>query len=575
MSDLLQILRLARAETGRLAIGAGFAGLTVLAGVALMASAGWLFTATAAAGAAAGGLLAMRILIRAAAAGRTASRYAERMTTHDATFRVLARLRVEVFRLAAPLAPGGLGRMRAGDLLSRVIQDVDAMDALYLRLITPAAAAIVGAAGTAILLAIVAPGALPGVIAVFGAAVIVLPWLAARASRLSGAEIVQASSDARSEAGDLSAGLAELKAYGAQARVADRLDAASSRWIDAQRTQARAASLNAGLLALGGPGALAAGAGLASLGGAGAPAAALSGFAAFALFEAAAPLVQAGEQFGRTRAAARRLLALSNTEPGVVDLDMGATPPASNAIAFETVSFTYPGRDAPALQDVSFTLEEGARLAVVGASGSGKSSIVRLMMRFYAPQDGRLSLGGTDVSSLSIADVRARFALVDQRAELIAGTVADNLRLAAPDADEAALWAALDQAAAGGFVRALPNGLDTEIGEQGALVSGGQARRIALARAFAANAPVLLLDEPTEGLDAETEADFLDSLDAWLDADPARSALIVTHRAALLERAREAIVLENGRVAETGPPDALAGRGGAFDRLFPQRAKAG
>ncbi len=235
------------------------------------------------------------------------------------------------------------------------------------------------------------------------------------------------------------------------------------------------------------------------------------------------------------------------------------------------MSFTYPGAARPALDEVSLVLPEGGRLALVGASGSGKSSLIKLLMGFYAADSGELRLGGTPLSRLDPAVVRTRFALVDQRADLLSTTVRANLALANPEAGEEDMWAALEQARAADFVRALPDGLLTWIGEEGRLVSGGQARRIALARAFLKGAPILLLDEPTEGLDAVTEAEFLDALDAWLDTDTRRSALIVTHRAALLSRAATIAVLDEGRAVETGSLDTLKGAGGAFDRLFGAR----
>ncbi|TRO96378.1 thiol reductant ABC exporter subunit CydC [Glycocaulis profundi] len=573
MKDLRFFLALARPDRWWLRLGAVLAAITLLAGIGLLSLSGWFITAAAIAGLAGAGRSFNYLFasggVRAFALTRTAGRYAERMATHEATFRILARLRLWVFDAAAPLAPAKLGAMRGGDLLSRVTQDVDALDSLYLRLVTPVFAAVCGALFAIAILAFTAPLAIPGVIGVFLLASLVLPLIAARAGARPGAAIAEASSDARAEAGDLVAGLAELKAYGADARVAARLAAASDRWIAGQRSLSRLALINGGVLAFSGPAAFAAGFSLALAGGASAPVAALAGFIGFALFEAAAPLVQAAELYGRTTASARRLKALAEIVPAVTAPDGPAPLPGRWDVTVRDVRFAYPGKDGPALDGLSLDLPEGGRLALVGASGSGKSTLIRLLMRFYAADEGLIEIGGSDIACHAPADTRARFALVDQRAELLSATVADNLRLARAEATEAELWAALELAGAKAFVQALPEGLDTWIGEQGGLVSGGQARRIALARAFVKDAPILLLDEPTEGLDEATEAAFLDALDVWLDADPRRSVLIVTHRAKLLERARQAVVIEDGRAVETGAPGTLAGQNGVFARLFP------
>lgn len=297
--------------------------------------------------------------------------------------------------------------------------------------------------------------------------------------------------------------------------------------------------------------------------------AALAGFAGFALFEAAAPLVQAAELLGRTTASARRLRALAEIEPPVSCPPEPVPLPPGHGIVMENVEFSWPGRDKPALDRVTLSLPEGRRLALVGASGSGKSSLVKLLMGFHAPQAGTIALGGVDYPRLDPASIRTRLALVDQRAELLSASVRDNLRLADPAAGDDALWEALERARAADFVRALPERLDTWIGEQGGLVSGGQARRIALARAFVKDAPVLLLDEPTEGLDESTEAEFVSALASWLDDGPRRSVLIVTHRARLVSAAREVAVLDAGRIVEQGTPELLAGKSSAFARLFP------
>ncbi|MCP2669657.1 thiol reductant ABC exporter subunit CydC [Maricaulaceae bacterium EIL42A08] len=572
--DLKFFLDLGQPDRWRLRLGAGLAALTLLTGIGLLSLSGWFITAAAAAGlAAAAG--AFNYLfpsggVRGFALGRTASRYAERMVTHDATFRTLARLRLWVFERAAPLSPGRLSGLRAGDVLSRVTQDVDSLDNLYLRVLTPITAAIAGGLLATGLLAWFAPAALPGVIGAFVLASVVLPLMAAKAGKGPGEALTAHAAEARAEAGDLVSGLAELKAYGADTRIIDRLDEASQNWISNQRKLADGSLFNGAILAFAGPASFVIGVTSAALSGAPAPLAALAGFVGFALFEASAPLVQAAELFGKTNSSAKRLRELDTMEPLVTDPASPAPLPADASVEITELSFAYPGADHDALSDVSLNLPEGARLAVVGASGSGKSSLIRLLMRFYAPQSGLITLGGSDVSRHRIEDVRSRFALVDQRAELLSTTVRANLRLARPDASDEDLWKALELARAADFVRNMPDGLKTWIGEDGALVSGGQGRRLALARAFLKDAPILLLDEPTEGLDEATETEFLDALDAWLDENPRRSVLMVTHRASLLHRAKTGLVLEDGNVVDTGTITALAGKGGAFDRLFPE-----
>lgn len=575
MKTLAFFLSLARPDRWWLRLGAVLAVITLLSGIGLLSLSGWFITAGAIAGAAGMGrqfnFLFASGGVRGFALTRTLGRYAERLATHEATFRILARLRLWVFETAAPLAPARLGGLRSGDLLSRVTGDVDALDGLYLRLVTPVIAAAAGAICVIILLIFTAPLAIPGVIGLFALAGIGLPLLAAKLGTAPGEAIAAAQSAARAESADLVSGLTELKAYGAEHTVLSRLEAASAQWITAQRQLAHLALLNGAFLALSGPLSFVTGFALAAVSGASPAIAALAGFVGFALFEAAAPLVQAGELYGRTLASAKRLKELDNIAPAVIAPAAPEPLPERWDIELHDVRFTYPGGAAPALDGVSLSLREGGRLALVGASGSGKSSLVRLLMGFYAADGGEIRLGDVPLSRLDPADARTRFALVDQRADLLSTTVRANLALANPDASEEAMWAALEQARAADFVRALPDGLLTWIGEEGKLVSGGQARRIALARAFLKDAPILLLDEPTEGLDAATEAEFLDGLDGWLEADPRRSVLIVTHRPALLLRAREIAVLEDGRLAEHGDLADLKGAGGAFDRLFGAR----
>ncbi|WP_019961113.1 thiol reductant ABC exporter subunit CydC [Woodsholea maritima] len=554
MKDLWPFLKMAHPDRWWLRLGAALAALTVLSGLGLMALSGWFITAAGVAGLAGAGAAFNFFFasggVRGFAMGRTALRYGERIATHEATFRILARLRLWVFDIAAPLAPAHISRLRAGDMLSRVMQDVDALDTLYLRLITPVIAASAAALVASILLAVFAPLALPGVIGVFLLCAVILPRLAAHFGRDLGEANVTSAAATRAEAQDLVAGLAELKAYGAAERQLARLTTVSDQWINAQRRMAHLGLINAALLGFASPLAFCAGIALATLGGASAPLAAMAGFIAFGLFETAAPLVLAGEVLGKTQSAAKRLNALAITAPAVEDPQRPASVPAHWDLDIENLSLTYPGTSLRALNGVSLSLKEGERVAIIGESGSGKSSLIKALMGFYAPEGGTMTLGGTPLSALSLTDRRDRFALVDQRAELLSTTVRANLRLAKADASEDELWQALELARAADFVRAMPDGLATWIGEQGRLVSGGQGRRLALARAFLKDAPILLLDEPTEGLDPQTEADFMIALDQWLSTDPRRSCLMITHRKALLTRAQRVLTMKDGRLIE-------------------------
>lgn len=547
MKDLKFFLALAQTDRWWLRLGAGLAALTLLASIGLLALSGWFITAATLAGLAGLGTAFNYLFasggVRVFALTRTISRYGERMVTHEATFRILARLRLWVFDQAAPLAPAKLSKFRGGDLLSRVTSDVDALDNLYLRLVIPAFAAACGALATMFLLAFLAPAALPGIVLVFGFTGLVLPWMTAKAGAQAGAKAAQMSADARAEAADLAAGLAELKAFGGHTRSIARLDAANAGWLTAQRDLAKLGALNMAVLGFAGPLSFILGVLAANLAGASLPIAALAGFVAFGLFEAAAPLLTAAELYGRTTAAARRLRELDEIEAAVREPEHPKAMPDWSGLSFQNVSFTYPGTDQPVLDQINLELKPGAHMALTGPSGIGKSTLFKLLMGFYGIDSGQICLNTLPLSVFKHADIRAQFALVDQRAELLSGSVATNLRLAAPEADDDALWAALETARAADFVRALPDGLDTWIGERGGLLSGGQARRLVLARAILKDAPVLLLDEPTEGLDSNTEAEFMQALTAWLDADTSRTVMMITHRPALLDIADQIIPL--------------------------------
>lgn len=545
MADLLALLALARRRAGWMLLGAGFAVAATAAGMALLGLAGGMVAGVAVGGAAIGiGWL------RALAVARTGGRYLERLTTHEATFRVLADLRLWFFERAIPLAPARLGGWRGGDLMARLVSDIDALDGLYLRLLTPAVVALLAAAGVTVMLGSLSwalAGLALGLMAIAGIGV---PALAERAGRRTGAGQVAAAARLRVAVVDLVQGMADLAANQALGRQAEAIAAAEDAHEAALRRQAGIAAVSGAASQLLAQLALVAVVlGIAALGPAvtGASAVAVAVLVTLAAFEAVAPLPLAWQLLGRTRAAARRVLEVAEATPAVLDPPAGRrrAVPASTAVAFEGVHFSYPRAARPALDGVDLAVPAGGRLGIAGPSGAGKSTLLALLLRFEDPGAGRITLGGVDLRDLAVADLHARIGVLSQATAILAGTLRENLEIAAPDAGDAALLDALGRAGLETFAAALPDGLDTWLGEAGVAVSGGEARRIALARVLLKDAPLLLLDEPTEGLDAETERAVLAALEP---AMAGRTVIAISHRPAPLAAMQRVVRLEGGRV---------------------------
>lgn len=259
----------------------------------------------------------------------------------------------------------------------------------------------------------------------------------------------------------------------------------------------------------------------------------IAAFLVTAAFEVVGGLPRAGALAGHATAAARRVLEAAEAPVAVPDPPSPAPLPASFTLRFEAVHFRWTPDRAPVLDGLTLEIPEGSRVAVLGPSGAGKSTLAALALKVAAPQQGRVRLGGTDLASLSAAEVHARFAWLSQATHLFDDTIRANLLLARPDADDAALWAALDAARIGDMVRGLPDKLDSWVGEGGAQFSGGQGRRLALARTLLSEAPILVLDEPCAGLDADTERAFLTTLN---DVAQGRTLLLIAHRLTGVER---------------------------------------
>ena len=529
--------------------------LTLVANVALMAVSGWFITAMAVAGASgvAMNYFTPAAMIRGSAIGRTAGRYLERLINHEATLRQLAGLRVWFYQHLEPLAPARLQQYHSADLLTRIRADIDALDNLYIRVLVPVLVAMTAGFGFFLFTALydlTLAMLLLGMLLVAG---VLLPWIARRLGAGPGRRLVEAETELRQLAIDGTQGLSELLVYGAADAHAQRLDAATRALVADQDRMSRIAGIGQGAVGLSANltlwGMLWLGIPLVADGSLAPPQLAMLALFSLATFEAVAPLPLAFQQLETTLTAARRLFSIVDAEPAVLDPPGPSARPRDNGILIRNLRFSYPDADRPALDGLDLDLAEGRRIAIVGATGSGKSTLLNLLLGFWRQDGGEILLGGEPLNAFRGEDLRTRIALVSQQTHLFDASIRENLLLAAPDAPQGRLEQACATAQIHDFIAALPEGYDTWVGETGVRVSGGQARRIAIARALLRDAPILLLDEPTEGLDAGTERALMDAVRVLMQG---RTTLLITHRPVALADMDEVLVMERGRIVERG-----------------------
>ena len=557
MNTTLRLLSFYRPYAGWLAGGIALNVLVVLANVGLLSLAGWFITAMALHGLYGAPIeyFAPAAAIRGLALLRTGGRYLERLVTHEATFRLLAALRVWFYARLEPLAPARLQHHRGGDLMSRIRSDIDSLDNLYLRVLAPTVAAAVSG------LLLVGFLALFSVAAAFILAVcligagLVLPLATQRLGQGPGRRVVALRAELRSVVADTVHGLGELIVNDAIGRKEAEIAALSRLLIVEQRRQARFGIVSTALSGLAASfglcGALAVAIPLVRHGGLSGPELAMIAFFVLASFEAVAPLPAAFQALGETLAAARWIFALVDVEPAVAEPVREVAAPQRFDIRIRGLRFRYDADGPWALDGIDLDLPQGARLGIVGASGSGKTSILNVLLRFWEPAAGEVSIGGVPLPKLRGKTVRGLCSVVAQRTHLFNASIRENLALARPNATDAELHEALREAALEADIAALPDGLETLVGENGARFSGGQARRLAIARAFLKDAPVLLLDEPTEGLDAISECAVLDALRTLMRG---RTTLLITHRPQALRDMDEVIRLDGGRIVSRRNP---------------------
>ncbi|MGE0223176.1 MAG: thiol reductant ABC exporter subunit CydC [Acetobacteraceae bacterium] len=543
MVDLRRILGLWRSRLGWLLAG-GLVSLAALAtAVALMTVAGGSVAMSIATG-----VLVGVPVLRYLGVGRVVLRYLERLVAHAATFRALADLRVWFFRRLAERSAGGLGFRQAGDMLARLVGDIEALDGLYLRILLPLAGAVLLLPALLLLTGLLSSPWLAIIVGLlFAVAAFLLPWWTSIAARQAGRHLAEAAGGLRVATLDALTGLREVRAFAAEGRMLAAVQARESALLAAQHGIAtRGALAGAGAFLCGQAAVLAV-----LLSGNGHAVATITvAFLVIAAFEVVAGLPRAGVLAGHAAAAARRVLDVADAAPAVTEPAQPAEPPAGNLLRFEGVHVRWQPDRPDVFDGMTLEVPQGARVALLGPSGAGKSTLAALALKVLQPQQGRVLLGGRDLAMLPASVVRERIGWLSQSTHLFDDTIRANLLLARPDADDAALWAALDAAQVGEVVRALPDGLDTWVGEGGARFSGGQARRLALARALLSPAAILILDEPCAGLDAETERAFFTTLN---DVADGRSILLIAHRLTGVERLDRIYRLSGGKaVAAAG-----------------------
>ena len=576
MRTVARLLSLLAPFRWRVALAVLFGALTIASNIGLLGMAGYLIAA-----AALKPLLVLLTLpiyvVRVAGVTRAVARYMDRLIGHSVTFRLLERLRTRMYRRMVARAPELANAHHSGDLLSRLVADVDELQHMYLRVVGPFLVAGLVAILTCGVFAIFSPALAWTALAFLVVTGVALPLLAGRLSRGFGERQPGARADLNARLLDGIQGIQDVLAFGLEGDFMGRVAAADGVLARVQRRMAAISALEQGLrdfatslavwtiLVLAIP--------LVGSHAVGGIYLAFLALVMLASFEAIQPLPSALQFAGRTLTAGKRVFSIVDAVPEVTDpaepLPAPCSPEARSqadlTLTFDHVTFGYEPAVRAVLKDVSFSVPAGSRIAIVGASGAGKSTILRLAVCFGDPASGRVLVNGADIREYALSDLRAAIGVVTQDPYVFNRSIRANLLLGRADATDAELWWSLEQAQLAERVEQLPQGLETLVGEQGQRLSGGERQRLAIARLLLQNAPLLMLDEPTANLDIATESALLDALET---VTRGHTTILITHRLRHMGHMDQILVLDQGQIVERGTHAELCAAEGLYRRML-------
>nr|WP_229648856.1 cysteine/glutathione ABC transporter ATP-binding protein/permease CydC [Vibrio splendidus]MCC4879046.1 cysteine/glutathione ABC transporter ATP-binding protein/permease CydC [Vibrio splendidus] len=569
MRDLLPYLKLYKKHWFGLSLGMLLAFATLSASIGLLTLSGWFISASAVAGLTIARETFNYMLpgggVRGLAMSRTAGRWGERVVSHNATFKLLTDLRIFFFKKLAPLIPGRISNLRDADLLNRLVADVDAMDHVYLRLISPVTVGVFGIFFLTLFLMWFdsSLGLILGSILLI--MLLVWPILFYKLGKRNGGELTQNKADLRVTTLDWIEGYSELTLFGAEERYRNAIletqrKLMANQFVNANLTGMASAALMLfnGLtlvlmlwLAADGVG-----------GNAPDPFIALMAFATMASFELLMPIAGAFQHLGQTLSSARRLNEVILSEPEVQFAEEKLDINKPLDITFSNVTFNYPDSERSVLKAVDLTIPATHKVAIVGQTGSGKSTLIQLLTRYWDPKKGYISIAGIELTQWNESQLRESISVVSQRVDILNGTLRDNLLIARPEATDDHLANILKDV---GLEKLLENNaLDSWLGDGGRQLSGGEKRRIGIARAILHDAPILLLDEPTEGLDKQTEHSIMTLFEKHFEG---KTVIFITHRLIGLESMDSIVLIEQGEIVEHGSHETLLNEAGRYFQL--------